>query len=79
MSELNECYNIGTFRLFVIKSAKGDSPSATNLFNGLISNKMIDTLNTERYSILASKTVVIKQSSTAINPGGIQEVGSGFR
>ena len=39
---------------------------------------MIDTINTERYSIVASKTVVIRQSSLAINPSGVQEINSGF-
>ena len=31
---------------------------------------------TERFTFLAAKTVVIKQSSTGMNPSGVQEVGS---
>jgi len=78
MFELNERYSMATFRIFVVKSAKGDVPTNGTLFNGISGNKMIDTLNRERYSILASKTFTIKQSSTSIQASGIQEVGSGF-
>ena len=35
-------------------------------------------MNKERYTILASKTFTIKQSSTGMVESGIQEVGSGF-
>jgi len=78
MFELNERYSMATFRIFIVKSAKGDVPTNGTLFNALTANKMIDTLNRERYTILASKTFTIKQSSTSIQASGIQEVGSGF-
>jgi len=78
MLELNERYSCGTFRVFVVKCAKGDTPTKTTLFTGLSTNKMIDTINNERYTVVASKTCVIRQSSTGINPEGIQEIGSGF-
>jgi len=78
MFELNERYSMATFRIFVVKSAKGDVPTNGTLFNGVSGNKMIDSLNRERYTILASKTFTIKQSSTAMQASGIQEVGSGF-
>jgi len=78
MFELNERYSMATFRIFVVKSAKGDVPTNGTLFNGVSGNKMIDTLNRERYSILASKTFTIRQSSLAMQASGIQEVGSGF-
>ena len=78
MFELNERYSMGTFRIFIVKSAKGDVPTNGTLFNGVSGNKMIDSLNRERYTILASKTFTIKQSSTGMVESGIQEVGSGF-
>ena len=78
MFELNERYSMGTFRIFIVKSAKGDVPTNGTLFNGVSGNKMIDSLNTERYTILARKTFTIKQSSTGMVESGIQEVGSGF-
>ena len=78
MFELNERYSMATFRIFIVKSAKGDVPTNGTLFNGVSGNKMIDSLNRERYSILASKTFTIRQSSTSIQASGIQEVGSGF-
>lgn len=78
MLELNERYSMGTFRIFVVKTARGDTPTAGAFWNNMSGNRMLDTINTERFSVLASKTVVIKQSSTGINPTGIQVVGSGY-
>lgn len=60
MLELNERYSDVTFRILVVKCAKGDTPTRATLFNGLSGNKMLDTLNTERYTILASKYLKIK-------------------
>ena len=53
--ELNERYSDVTFRIMIIKSAKGDVPSTSTLFNGLASIKALDTLNTERFTIIAQK------------------------
>ena len=79
MLELNERYSMGTFRIFVVRAARGDTPTKANLFTGLSANKMIDTINTERYSIVASKTVVIRQSATGMRTTGVvQDVGSGY-
>lgn len=65
MLELNERYSDVTFRILVVKCAKGDAPVRATLFNGISGNKMLDTLNVERYTILANKYVKIK----APNPG----------
>ena len=78
MFELNERYSGATFRIFIVKSAKGDNPTQANFFNNLSGNKMIDTLNTERFTILASKQFRIHQTSTGMVESGIQEVGSGY-
>lgn len=78
MFELNERYSMGTFRIFIIKSAKGDVPTINNIFNNLSGNKMIDTLNRERFTFLAVKTFSIKQTSTGMGESGIQDVGSGY-
>lgn len=73
MLELNERYTNVTFRLLVVRSAKGDTPSRSTLFNGLSGNKMIDTLNTERYTILAQKWIKME----APNTGNIYASGAG--
>lgn len=62
MLEMNERFTDVTFRILVVKSAKGDLPDRATLFNGLSGNKMLDTINTERYTILASKYVHMKSS-----------------
>jgi len=47
MLELNERYSDVTFRLMVIRSAKGDTPTTDTLWQGASGNKMLDTFNTE--------------------------------
>lgn len=66
MIEANERYSDVTFKLLVVKCAKGDTPTRDTLFNGLSGNKMIDTLNTERYTILASKTFKLKAGNQTV-------------
>lgn len=60
MVELNERFSDVTFRFMVIKSAKGDGPTRANLFRGQSGNKMIDGINTERYTIVAQKIFKMK-------------------
>lgn len=55
MVELNERYSDVTFRLMVIKCARGDVPNRANLFVGLSGNKMLDRFNNERYTIISQK------------------------
>jgi len=77
MLELNERYSDVTFRLMVIRSAKGDTPTTATLWQGASGNKMLDTFNTERYSVLHTKYVKIKAPNLGIEPTGIQELGGG--
>lgn len=59
MLELNERYSDVTFRILVVKCARGDVPTRDTLFNGESGNKMMDSLNKERYTIIAQKFVKI--------------------
>lgn len=80
MIELNERYSDVTCRLLVVKCAKGDAPTRITLFNNLTGNKMIDTINTERYTIIARQTFKIKAPNTGTlgsSPGG-QYLGGGL-
>lgn len=72
MVEMNERYTDVTIRILVVRSAKGDTPTRTTLFNGLSGNKMLDTINTERYSVLASKLVKMR-------PGGLGTTGAQYQ
>lgn len=69
MLELNERYSDVTFRLFVVKSSKGDSPTRDTLFAGISGNKMIDTINSERYTVIFQKYVKMTAPNTAANTG----------
>jgi hypothetical protein len=73
MVELNERYSDVTFRMFVVKKAKGDTLSAATFFTGISGNKMIDTINTERFTVVASKTFKV----TAANSGANVTIGTG--
>lgn len=64
MLENNHRFSDVTFRILVVRSAKGDVPTSATLFNGLSGNKMMDTINTERYSIVHSKYVKVKQGNS---------------
>ena len=84
MLELNERYSDVTYRLFLVKSARGDNPNTSGLFwNNLSANRMLDTVNTERYTILFQKTGKIKSgnfggqtvSGGALSGGGLFDVG----
>ena len=71
MFELNERYSDVTFRLMVVRSARGDVPTRATLFNGLCGNKSMDTMNTDRYSLIAGKTFKMKSPNmTAVGDNG---------
>lgn len=60
MLELNERYSDVTFRVMLIRSAKGDTPTRATLFKGMSGNKMLDAIDVERYKIIAQKYLKIK-------------------
>lgn len=64
MVELNERFSDVTIRILVVKCAKGDTPTRATLFTGTSGNKMLDTLNTERYTVIAQKFVRLKAPNT---------------
>lgn len=84
MLELNERYSDVSYRIMLVKSSKGDNPNTSGLFwNNLSANRMLDTINKERYTILFSKWGKIKAgnfggqtaSSGALLGGGLYDVG----
>jgi len=78
MVELNERYSDVGVKVIVVKSAKGDAPTAANLWQGASGNKLLDTFNTERFTILKSKFIKMKAPNMSIIAAGVQTVGSGF-
>jgi len=70
MLELNERYSDVTYRILVVKSSRGDVPTTGTLFNGLSGNKMLDTINYERYSILYQKWGKIKSPGVSVGNTG---------
>lgn len=78
MVELNSRYSDVTCRMFVVKSAKGDSPTRATLFCGLSGNKMLDTINKERYTVIFQKYFKIKAGNNTVTnaAGQAAEVGT---
>lgn len=70
------------YRVMVLKCAKGDVPTRATLFKGLTGNKMIDQINTERFTILAQKILTVTAQgsmawTTASVPAGVPQTDNG--
>jgi len=77
MIELNERYSDCTYRIMLIKSARGDVPTLATLFTGLSGNKMLDTLNFERYTLLYQKWGKIKAPNISAGAEPFQPITAG--
>jgi len=62
MLELNERYSDVTFRMMVIRGAKGDAVTTSTLWQGASVNKMLDNINRERFTVLHTKYVYMPGS-----------------
>ena len=71
MLELNERYSDVSVKVMVIKSAKGDVPNDGNIWQNNSANKLLDTFNTERFTILKSKFIKMKAPSMSIQAVGV--------
>jgi len=75
------------YRVWLVRCAKGDNIDRGTFFRNNCGNKMIDQINTERYSIVASKKFTISTSNAAPTatvtaagiPGGSTPAGIGTR
>lgn len=71
------------FRVMLIRGAKGETFNRANLFKGMSDNKMLDQLNTERFSVVWQKIFTVTPPNpaasgvsasgevTGASPGGI--------
>lgn len=53
------------FKFFFVKMAKGETLNRVNFFKDACGNKMIDQINTERFTVLASKSVRVTTPNNA--------------
>lgn len=53
------------YRVMVIRGSKGETFSRANLFKGVADNKMIDQINTERFTVVAQKIFNISAANVA--------------
>jgi len=79
MLELNERYSDVSVKVMLIESAKGDLPTDGNIWQGAWQNKLLDTFNTERFTIMKSKFIKLRAGNMGNIPSGAHTVGSGFQ
>jgi hypothetical protein len=68
------------YRVMVVKSAKGDTLDRATLFKGIVDNKLIDQINTEKFTIVASKRMTVNTANaaaTTITIAGVPTAGTG--
>lgn len=58
------------YRVMLVRGAKGEVFNRTNLFKGIVGNKMIDQMNTERFTIVASTKFTINNSNGGPSSAG---------
>lgn len=62
------------FRIMLIRAAKGDTINRTTLFKGKSDNKMLDQINTERFSVVWQKILNVlppNPAPTAVDLAGV--------
>lgn len=62
------------FRVMLLRGAKGDTFSTATIYKGSSDLKMIDQVNTERFSIIAQKIFTVNASN--VGASGVDGVGS---
>ncbi|KAJ1490764.1 hypothetical protein T484DRAFT_1743391 [Baffinella frigidus] len=77
MVELNERISDCTYRLLVVKAAKGDIPTRGTLFVGQSGNKMLDNIDYERYSVIHQKFFKMKAPNHGTNSGNFVQFAGG--
>jgi hypothetical protein len=55
------------YRIMLVRCAKGDTPNRANLFAGDSTNKMIDQVNNERFSIVSQKLFNVSAAGAPAN------------
>ena len=53
------------YRIMLVRGAKGETFNRANLFKGIVGNKIIDQLNTERFTIVSSTKFNIGASNSS--------------
>ncbi len=61
--------------MLLVRSAKDDIPTRDSLFAGLSGNNMLDSINYERYSIVAQKMFKINANNVVSNAGLVSSLG----
>lgn len=63
------------YRIMLLRGAKGETFDRANIFKGSSINKLLDQVNTERFTIMAQKTVKIRSSNYTASTVSLTGVG----
>ena len=74
MIELNERYSDCSYRIMLVKSARGDTPNINTLFKGQSGNKMLDEFNYEKFTLIYQKWGKIKAPPLSMGREAGQDV-----
>lgn len=58
------------YRVMLVRGAKGETFNRANLYKGIVGNKVIDQMNTERFTVVASTKFTINNSNGAPSSAG---------
>lgn len=58
------------YRVMLIRGAKGETFNRANLYKGIVGNKVIDQMNTERFTVVASTKFTINCTNGAPSSAG---------
>lgn len=64
------------YRIMLVRGAKGETFDRATLFKGIVDNKLIDQMNSERFTIVASKRMTVNSSNNVANAVGVNGVPS---
>jgi len=65
------------YRIWLLRGAKGESFTRSTIFKGIVDNKIIDQMNTERFTVVASKRLTIDATNAiaaSVNANGVPSI-----
>jgi len=65
------------YRIWLLRGAKGETFNRSTIFKGIVDNKIIDQMNTERFTVVASKRLTIDASNAiaaSVSANGVPSI-----
>jgi len=65
------------YRIWLLRGAKGETFTRNTIFKGIVDNKIIDQMNTERFTVVASKRLTIDATNAiaaSVSANGVPSI-----